>query len=176
MDRVVLDASAALRIASSSAGFDAVASIEFVAPPLFWSETLSGLHQQRYRGDVSDELADHVLRSLDSAPVERLEPPELRIRAWQVADDLGWAKTYDAEYVALAQILDIPVLTRDRRLERGGASRLIRLLGPLDLMEFMGQLTPAENPDTSTLPPRMPAGGGVTATEHLLNERRDDPR
>ena len=29
--------------------------------------------------------------------------------------DVGWAKTYDAEYVALAQILDIPVLTREGR-------------------------------------------------------------
>ncbi len=176
MDRVVLDASAALRIASSSAGFEAVAGIEFVAPPLFWSETLSGLHQQRYRGDVSDELADHALRNLDSAPIERLDPPELRSRAWQVADELGWAKTYDAEYVALAQILNIPVLTRDRRLERGGASRLIRLLGPMDLMAFTGQLTPAENPDTSTLPPARPAVGGVTATASLLAERREDPR
>lgn len=176
MDRVVLDASAALRIASSSAGFDAVVGITFVAPPLFWSETLSGLHQQRYRDEVSDELADHALRILDSAPIERLDPPDLRRQAWQVADQLGWAKTYDAEYVALAQILDIPVLTRDRRLERGGASRLIRLLGPMDLMAFTGQLKPAENPDTSTFPPRRPAVGGITATEHLLTERRDDPR
>ena len=86
MDRVVLDASAALRIASSSAGFDAVVGIAFVAPPLFWSETLSGLHQQRYRGEVSDELADHALRILDSAPIERLDPPDLRRQAWQVAD------------------------------------------------------------------------------------------
>ena len=125
---------------------------------------------------MSDELADHALRTLESAPIERLDPPDLRRQAWQVADELGWAKTYDAEYVALARILDIPVLTRDRRLERGGASRLIRLLGPLDLMAFTGQLTPTENPDTSTLPPARPAKGGVTATEHLLAERRDDPR
>lgn len=176
MDRVVLDASAALRIASSSAGFDAVVGIAFVAPPLFWSETLSGLHQQRYRDQVSDELADHALWALDSAPIERLDPPDLRRQAWHVADQLGWAKTYDAEYVALAQLLDIPVLTRDRRLERGGASRLIRLLGPMDLMALTGQITPAENPDTSTLPPTRTAIGGMTATEHLLAERRDDPR
>ena len=165
MDRVVLDASAALRIASSNAGFDAITGIAFVAPPLFWSETLSGLHQQRYRGDVSGELADHALRNLDLAPIERVDPPDLRRRAWQVADELGWAKTYDAEYVALAQILDIPVLTRDRRLGRGGASRLIRLLGPMDLMAFTGQVTPAENPNTSTFPPTSPPVSGVTATE-----------
>jgi predicted nucleic acid-binding protein len=143
---------------------------------LFWSETLSGLHQQRYRDEVSDELADHALRILDSAPIERLDPPDLRRQAWQVADQLGWAKTYDAEYVALAQILDIPVLTRDRRLERGGASRLIRLLGPMDLAAFTGQITPAEHPDASTLPPTWPPVSGVTATESLLAERRDDPR
>ena len=117
---------------------------------MFWSETLSGLHQQRYRGEVSDELADHVLRTLKSAPVERLDPPDLRARAWKVADDLGWAKTYDAEYVALALILDIPLVTRDRRFERGGASRLIRLLGPVELhLTLGGRLIPSGNPDTT---------------------------
>lgn len=120
-------------LAASARGFDGSSAYSFVAPPLFWSETLSGLHQQRYRGELSDELADHALRNLDTAPIERLDPPDLRSRAWQIADQLGWAKTYDAEYVALAIILNLPILTRDRRLERGGASRLIRLIGPMDL-------------------------------------------
>ena len=89
---------------------------------------------------------------------------------------LGWAKTYDAEYVALAQILDIPILTRDRRLARGGASRFVRLLGPMDLMAFTGQLSTAEHPATSTLPRPGPPATDVTDTDSLLSEGREDPR
>ena len=47
-------------------------------------------------------------------------------------DQLGWAKTYDAEYVALAQILDVPLLTVDGRLARG-VEHLIKVIGPAEL-------------------------------------------
>ena len=36
---------------------------------------------------------------------------------------LGWAKTYDAEYVALAQLIGCRMVTLDARLRRG-ADRL----------------------------------------------------
>lgn len=39
-----------------------------------------------------------------------------------------------------------------------------------------GRATPAANPDTSVLPPARPARGGITATEILLAERREDLR
>jgi predicted nucleic acid-binding protein len=43
--------------------------------------------------------------------------------AWSIADDLGWAKTYDAEYLALASLLRSGLVTLDRRL-RSAAERL----------------------------------------------------
>ena len=64
-----------------------------------------------------------------AAPIERREPAGLLERAWSIADALGWAKTYDAEYVALAQILDCPLLTRDGRLYRS-ASGIATIIGP----------------------------------------------
>jgi len=45
---------------------------------------------------------------------------------------LGWAKTYDAEYVALARTLECSLLTTDRRLQRG-AERIVDTVGPSDL-------------------------------------------
>lgn len=39
-----------------------------------------------------------------------------------------------------------------------------------------GRATPALNPDTSVLPARWPSKGGITATDALLAERREDLR
>jgi predicted nucleic acid-binding protein len=131
--QLVLDASAALYVAATRLGFSGLRSYELIAPPLFWSETLSGLHQQLHRRGISRELAMASLGALREAHIERIEPPDLRTRAWQIAEDLGWAKTYDAEYVALAEIAGARLLTRDDRMMRSGAGRIVTLVGPMDL-------------------------------------------
>lgn len=66
------------------------------------------------------------------APIDRRSPRELHIEAWKVAEECGWAKTYDAEYVALARLLDCPLLTRDARLKRV-ARGLIDVVGPTEI-------------------------------------------
>jgi predicted nucleic acid-binding protein len=52
--------------------------------------------------------------------------------AWRIADELGWAKTYDAEYVALAGLLGCRVVTLDGRLRRR-AEQLGFVVTPADL-------------------------------------------
>jgi predicted nucleic acid-binding protein len=42
----------------------------------------------------------------------------LRRRAWEVADQLGWASTYNAEYVALTQLQADAFVTLDAELAR----------------------------------------------------------
>ena len=48
------------------------------------------------------------------------------------ADEMGWARTYDAEYVALARLLDCRLVTLDSRLRRG-ADRLGLVVSPTEL-------------------------------------------
>lgn len=66
---------------------------------------------------------------LADAPVSSRAPAVLGREAWRVADELGWAKTYDAEYVALAQLLGTRLLTLDARLARA-TQRLGFVIGP----------------------------------------------
>ena len=40
----------------------------------------------------------------------------LRRRAWELADQLGWASTYNAEYVALTQLQVDALVTLDAEL------------------------------------------------------------
>lgn len=130
--RLVIDASAALYFAASRNGFSQLGPHSTVAPPLLWSEFVSALHQLVRRQGISADLAAHARTALRDAQIERSTPPDLLEEAWRVADECGWAKTYDAEYVAFARLVDAPLWTRDARLARG-AARIVSVLTPADL-------------------------------------------
>lgn len=105
---------------------------ERCAPPLMWSETRSALHEAVWRGRLDADGADRARARLRDAEVKLRTHPGLADEAWRIADELGWAKTYDAEYVALASLLGCRLVTVDARLRRG-AERLGFVVGPTEL-------------------------------------------
>jgi predicted nucleic acid-binding protein len=105
---------------------------DLAAPPLMWSEVTSSLREVVWRRLLSKEAALEGLARLGRAPVKRTSPKNLHVEAWLVAEQLGWAKTYDAEYIALAKLLNCRLLTRDARLQRA-ASDLIEIVDPTQL-------------------------------------------
>ncbi len=128
---LVIDASVALAASSSPEGFGALRD-ELVGPPLLWSEVRSVLHEAAWRGDISRELARRALEAFEASGVRERRHRRLGETAWRIADDLGFAKTYDAEYLALAQLLRCRLVTLDRRLRRA-ADRLGFVAGPDEL-------------------------------------------
>ena len=129
---IVIDASVALNACLSDVAFAPLESEELAAPNLLWSEVLSVLHEMRWRREISSELASHACERLREAPIARRRPARLSTEAWRVADEFGWAKTHDAEYVALANLLGCRLVTIDARLRRT-ASRLVDVVGPTEL-------------------------------------------
>ena len=129
---LAVDASTVVRGSQSQTGFAPLAEHRMIAPPLLWPEASSALRELAWRGTISQRFAAESFDRLLAAPVTPHEPEGLRRDAWWVAEALGWWKTYDAEYVALARLLDCPLLTLDSRLRRGAAC-VVQVLGPTEL-------------------------------------------
>ncbi|CAN5228425.1 hypothetical protein BH20ACT9_BH20ACT9_13300 [soil metagenome] len=129
---LVVDASVVVGVLIGARAAPRLQEQRLVAPPLLWPETRSALHVLRWRGDLSDAGAEAARGQLASIEVESAEPVGLGAVAWAIADEFGWAKTYDAEYLALARILACRMVTADGRLRRG-ASRLGLVVGPTEL-------------------------------------------
>src|SRR5215211_5676625 len=116
MTRFVVDAGAVLYLASNET--DVPGAHELLAPTLLRSETLSALHEAVQRGEIPADVARDQLARIGRMPIRLLGDAVLRRRAWAVADQLGWASTYNAEYVALTQLQADAFITLDAELAR----------------------------------------------------------
>lgn len=80
-----------------------------------WRGLIRGGHLDARRVELA--LAD--LRAL---PIERVDHTALLPRCWELRDNLT---IYDAAYVALAEALQVPLLTGDRRLASSKGPRCV---------------------------------------------------
>lgn len=136
---VVIDTSVILP-ACLSGGLHFPGHWRWLAPALMWSEALSALHEATRRDELSAEEAVVARAALATLPVHRVESPAARDEAWRIADELGLAKTYDAEFLAVARLRRAPLVTADARLRRA-ADRLGFVLDPIEFEQRYGAPT-----------------------------------
>lgn len=129
---LVVDASVIVQVSLAGGALGPLEGHELIAPPLLASEVTSILCEMAYRDEVPSDHARTALVRLRSLPIRYERPDGLPERAWDLAQSLGWAKTYDAEYLALALINDAPLFTIDERLRRG-AGHVVAMPSPADL-------------------------------------------
>src|SRR6266705_5346168 len=111
MTSFVVDASAVLHLAS--AGLEVPVAHELLAPTLLRSQTLSALHEAVERGEIPADVARDRLTRIGQMPIRLLGDAVLRRHAWDLAEQLGWDSTYNAEYVALTQLQADAFVTLD---------------------------------------------------------------
>jgi predicted nucleic acid-binding protein len=116
LTRFVVDSSAVLHLAS--AGIKVPAEHKLLAPTLLRSQTLSALHEAVLRGEIPVDVARDRLARVGRMPIRLLGDAVLRRRAWDLADRLGWASTFNAEYVALTQLQADAFVTLDMEFAR----------------------------------------------------------
>jgi predicted nucleic acid-binding protein len=86
-----------------------------VAPELIDLEVGSVLRRQNRSGMIDDRRAAQALGDLAATPLQRTAHIALLGRCWELRHNLT---CYDAAYVALAEALQVTLLTGDRRLGR----------------------------------------------------------
>lgn len=114
--RFVVDCSAVLHLVSEEIELDP--EHELLAPTLLRSQTLSALHEAVHRGELDADVAFERLERIGKMPIRLLGDAVLRRNAWRFADHLGWAETYDAEYLALTKLQGDALVTLDPELAR----------------------------------------------------------
>ena len=83
------------------------------APYLLDVEVAQVLRRYAANGEIDGERGRMALADLADFPLNRYPHEFLLPRIWDLRQNLT---AYDAVYVALAEALDAPLLTRDRRL------------------------------------------------------------
>jgi len=114
--RFVVDCGAVLQLVSE--GVDVAPKHELLAPTLLRSQTLSALREAVHNGELTADVARERLKNVGAMPIRLLGDAVLRRRAWEIAEQLGWAETYDAEYLALTQLQADAFVTLDAELAR----------------------------------------------------------
>ncbi|MCZ0711507.1 MULTISPECIES: type II toxin-antitoxin system VapC family toxin [Microbacterium] len=112
-EAVVLDASAAIEallgeeVWTHGEGFHAHAGLDI--------EVLSVLRRLTMRNSVPAHAAREALEAFAALQITRHPLRRLIPRIWSLREDVS---AHDAGYVALAEALDVPLLTADRRLAK----------------------------------------------------------
>jgi predicted nucleic acid-binding protein len=116
---IVVDASALLEALLRTPAGKAVEDRLFApgqtlhAPHLLDVEVAQVIRRYAANGDIDGERGRMALADLADLPLRRYPHDFLLQRIWDLRNNLT---AYDATYVALAEALDAPLLTRDRRL------------------------------------------------------------
>jgi predicted nucleic acid-binding protein len=103
-----------------------IGSDELVAPHLMPFEAANILRRAALAGDITADSASLAHGDLLELRVELWPHAPLAERCWQLRDNVT---TYDAAYVALAEVLDAPLVTLDQRLASAPGPRC-RFIAP----------------------------------------------
>jgi predicted nucleic acid-binding protein len=85
------------------------------APHLLDLEVAQVLRRYALSGEMSDERSEQALEDLADLPLNRYPHDIFLRRIWSLRRNLT---AYDAAYLALAEALDAPLITRDAALAR----------------------------------------------------------
>jgi predicted nucleic acid-binding protein len=128
MTTIVIDANVALALVVPLAYSDRViqlmeewqeGAILFVVPALWGYEVVSGLRKAVTADVLTEEEAERAIQALWALDIEEVPATVERHRQALIwSERLGQTVAYDAQYMMVAEELDVPLWTADRPLSK----------------------------------------------------------
>jgi predicted nucleic acid-binding protein len=142
-DRVCIDASLALcwlLNVQTDARADALwqrwreNEVRLVGPPLFPTEVTSVLREEVFFKRLSPEEGEEAFNLYSGIPVAIINHPSLSRKAWDLAREYHLPRTYDMQYLAVADLEDCEFWTLDKKLVNSlrGKNRRLKWVGDDD--------------------------------------------
>ena len=130
MARYVVDCEVLLRIAAGEV--EVAAGHQLLAPTLVRSQALAAMYGAARRGEISAAEGRARVQRINSLKVRFLGDKVLQATAWEIAEQLVWETTSDAEYVALTRLQADAFVTADAKLA-GAVSGVVET-APVDAL------------------------------------------
>jgi predicted nucleic acid-binding protein len=131
MTRYVIEPEAALELAKREAAIPP--RHKLLAPTLLRSQVLAQLYAQVMRGELTRADATRRMDYLRGLQMRLLGDRVLQRVAWDIAQELGWNDTLDAEYLALTKLQADALVTVNTGLARA-ARKLVTVASLDDLL------------------------------------------
>lgn len=128
-----------------------VTDVALAAPHLALFEAANILRRQQLAGELDATAATLAHQDLLALPIQLWPYSLLAERSWQLREHVTG---YDAAYVTLAELLDVPVVTLDRRLGRAPGLRCPVLVPPAPSGADAGDVRETTAPDKGSSRPR----------------------
>jgi predicted nucleic acid-binding protein len=122
MTKYVIGPDVALHLAHAEVAIGA--DHQILAPTLIRSQLLTRLFGAVRRGELTKKDAERQLDYVRGLRMRLLGDRVLQAVAWQVAEEMGWSDTYNAEYVALTQLWGDAFITLDVELASAARHRV----------------------------------------------------
>ena len=108
--------------------------IKLICPPMFHSEVTSVLREEVFFKRLSAEEGEEAFLLYSDIPVVAISDMSIYRKAWELAKKYNLPRTYDMQYLAVAELADCEFWTLDRKLVNAlqGKNKRVKWVGDYD--------------------------------------------
>jgi predicted nucleic acid-binding protein len=108
--------------------------VELLGPPLFHAEVTSVLREEVFFKRLTREEGEEAFSLYSVIPIRIVNSPAIYRKAWELAVKYNQHRTYDMQYLAVAEIEDCEFWTLDRKIVNTlrGKNQRIKWVGDYD--------------------------------------------